>query len=54
MEIGLTLLAVLMLGSAFAFGYKFGKREGLRCGRAGAVTDLLLVKDPESWDKARF
>lgn len=50
----LTILATIMLGVSFAMGWRFGQRHGFKAGRRDAITDLMLAKDPEAWDKAHF
>jgi hypothetical protein len=49
-----TLAGVSALISAFLAGYMRGKKAGTAVGRQDAVTDLILAKDPEAWDKAHY
>jgi hypothetical protein len=50
----ITLVIIASLGYSFYRGYRLGVTHGMISGRAKAVRDLLLVKDPEAWDKARY
>lgn len=49
-----TLAGVLAILGAFFAGYARGKAAGSAAGRKDAVTDLILAKDPEAWDKAHY
>lgn len=49
-----TVLSIAVVLLAFFAGYRAGKKSGAAAGRQDAVTDLILAKDPEAWDKAHF
>lgn len=58
MEIFLTasivVSLVMLLLSAFLFGYRFGKAKGLKEGMDTAAKDLVLAKNPELWEAAHY
>ena len=49
-----TILSVIIIGITYYLGFRHGKISGTESGRKIAVTDLLMTKDPEAWDKAHF
>jgi len=58
MEILLTAVAVislvLLLLSAFLFGYRYGRKVGDKAGMDTACKDLILAKNPELWEASHY
>ena len=49
-----TIGAISALSACYYSGYLRGHKHGKKMGYDKASDDLLFVKDPEAWDKARY
>jgi hypothetical protein len=49
-----TAIVLLSGGALFAIGFFLGLKTGTRKGYKSAIKDLLLVKNPEAWEMARY
>ena len=54
LAISITALSIAVVAMIFWWGYRLGHRAGARVGWDAAAEELLLIKDPDAWDKSRY